>query len=1144
MSLKLSALLLVFGICMCLGFTGQIAYANEYNSTSNFMLLSGSGYDSPKFDCKSDSECVMLVYNDVLDRIELSLTFDKFRTINTTMVLAGWTPVPGHPIRDNYPFVYDVQFINDSFYNLEYRRTLYSFNSSTQTLATVCTISDDDYFILGFYNSTYMVVGQTFVGNSNFNINLVKNDCNLTTKIVVGTWLGLSGYGVSDTNIDDITGFIAWKSGFTSTTEIIGTLDITIRYSTHFSAQTDLNGFPSTYDGLWDYANNKIYFRNVTYVATASTTDMSTWGTAQIYYTFGNTIQREDRKSFTGHDVVMFENSSGIFVGDTWEAPSYTPATEYVNGVKVYGTSSWLAFLGYRSYSPKVDCQADMQHCLMLVYDTGAYWSVFPAIVGLYSVNGFQTITSSFIVPNSGVLGTEITDSNFAYANLPYDVKYNPTDDKYYIIANDNTVNPKIYNWSSSGGLGIKASLSQDCEQYGNTRSIFGIAGKETSAPQVYVLCAGWGGVSPGLSGYDTNLAKYWLYNGSYISVSGITNNFACTNPTNFCGGLDLSTGGFIDGLTEYSLVYRVYSTGSASPNTVVQFTKSSNINTYFPTDSNYAGLQYWREGIDLVYTRAQGSVSAGQYKTLTGDFISYTTPVLYYAWNLENAESIPRTDRTVTSNYRVYVFERVSASDSGIFVYREPIMPVYVFARYVNPVTQQPDNPVMTSATLTCPSGYSSTGVGSDVTLRTTCETAMNLQLLATGFLPTLGNITFDKIGGCNSMFVRANYLPSSYNVNVTIRDQQTGSAIAGASVVMSGVGTFTTDSEGHASVTVQPVMNPFFVHSTDSGSCTENMQVSGTARSYWLQLSATGFRTSNYYNFKFVDETLLNGIAYFTYKNSDALTLYLTKGADVDVRVYTFDGVPVEKNLVSVKASGATIYVMSNGVPLSIDTATQFPATFRLINNSASFVATFNLTQGTYYETKTLTIVNTTNFYSLSFTLPESSSYSCVSSADCTSSFCQGTFFSELTGCIAGQCSYDISSCTLCDADKGCYEQTSSTECFFDTDCIDSCASVGFLSEGLCGISNLCIIHTKECSHGCVTVAEGEDYCAEAPPLVSCDQSTVVGMLSCMQSGLMGFIGDTYSPMFMIGLALFIMIIVITILALAFKGAQQAIR
>jgi hypothetical protein len=1144
MSMKLSALLLVFGICMCFGFTGQVAYANEYNSTSNFMLLSGSGYDSPKFDCKSDSECVMLVYNDVLDRIELSLTFDKFRTINTTMVLAGWTPVPGHSIRDNYPFVYDVQFINDSFYNLEHRRTLYSFNSSTQTLATVCTISDDDYFILGFYNSTYMVVGQTFFGNGNFNINLVKNDCNLATKISIGTWLGLSGYGVSDTNIDDITGFIAWKSGFTSTTEIIGTLDITIRYSTHFSAQTDLNGFPSTYDGLWDYANNKIYFRNVTYVATASTTDMSTWGTAQIYYTFGNTIQREDRKSFTGHDVVMFENSSGIFVGDTWEAPAYSPAVEYTSGTRIYATSSWLAFLGYRSYSPKVDCQGDMQHCLMLVYDTGAYWSVFPAIIGLYSVDGFQTITSTFIIPNSGVLGTEITDSNFAYQALPYDVKYNSVDDKYYIVANDNTANPKVYNWSSSGGLGVRATLSFDCEQYGNQRSIFGIAGKETSNPEILVMCAGWGGVSPGLYGYDINLERYWLYNGSYITTSGLQINLGCSSPINFCTSLDLASGGFVDGLNEYKIVGRVYSTGSAgSPNTYANTYTSSNINTYFPTDST--GLQYWREGIDLVYTRAEaGSVHAGQYKTLTDNFISYTTPVLYYSWDLTNAETIPRTDRVVTSNYRVYAYERNHATNAGIFVYRETIMPIYVFARYVNPVTQQPDNPVSVNAQLTCPSGYTTTGIGSDVTLHTTCESAMNLQLLATGFLPTLGNITFDKISGCNSMFVRANYLPSSYSVNVTVRDQQTGSVISGATVTMSGVGTFTTDSQGHASVTVQPVMSPYFVHSSDIGACTETMQVSGTARSYWLQVSATGFRTSNYYNFKFVDETVLNSIIYFTYKNLDALTLYLTKGADVEVRVYTFDGVPVENNLVSIKASGATVYVMSDGVPVAIDTATQFPATFRLINSSESFIATFNLTQGTYYEMKTLTIVNTTNYYSLSFTLPEASSYACVSSADCTSSYCQGTFFYELNDCVGGQCVYDVSSCTLCDAEAGCYEQTSSTECFFDTDCIDTCANPGFLSEGLCGSSNLCIFHMKECSNGCVSVVEGEDYCGEAPPIVSCDQSTVVGMLSCMQSGLMSFIGSAYSPMFMIGLALFIMIIVITILGLAFKGAQNVIR
>lgn len=1129
---------------MCLGFTGNVAYANEYNSSSSFQFLSGNTYDSPKFDCRSDSECVMVAYNDDSDRLELMLTFDKFRTVNSSLVItSGWTI--DTTVRDNFPHVYDVKFISDSFYYVTNRRILYSFNSSTQAVATVCNLSDDDFYFMGVYNSTYMLAVNVSTISSNIYWMLVKNDCNLSTRIDLGVGGVAGGFG-SPTCINDVSGFVTWLPAVSGVADLMA--DVYIKrdcgVTETFLVRLNNASFPSAYDGLWDYTNNKIYFRNVTYVATASTTDFSTWGTAQIIHPFGNAVEREDRKGFTGHDLVLFENSSGIYVGDTWVAPEYTPAVEYTSGTRIYSTSSWLWFLGYKSYSPKVDCQEDMQHCLMLVYDTGAVWSVFPAIVGIYTVNGFQSIQSTFIVPNSGVLGTEVTDSNFAYANLPYDVKYNPIDDNYYIIANDNTASPKIYNWSSSGGLGVRATLADNCEASGNKRWVFGIAGKETSAPQVYVYCAGWGGVSPGLYGYDTNLIKYWLYNGSWISTSTVTINHPCSSPVNFCASVALSTGGFIDGLTEYKLVGRVYSTGTAgSPLTLVETLVTSNINTFFPTDST--GLQYWREGVDLVYTRAEGgSVSAGQWKTLTDDFVSYTTPILYYAWDLGSAETIPRTDRTVTSNYRVYAYERNHASNAGIFVYREPIMPVYVFARYVNPVTQQPDNPVSVSATLACPSGYSSTGSGSDITLRTTCESAMNLQLLATGFLPTLGNITFDKIGGCNSMFVRANYLPATYSVNVTVRDQQTGNVIAGATVTMSGVGTFTTDSQGHASVTVQPVMNPYFVHSTDSGACTENMQVSGNARSYWLQVSAIGFRTSNYYNFKFVDETVLNGITYFTYKSSDSLTLYMTKGADVDVRVYTFDGIPVEKNLVSVKASGATVYVLSEGVPVAVDTATQFPATFRLINSSASFVATFNLTQGAYSETKTVNIVNTTNYYSLSFTLPENSSYVCVSEADCTPSYCQGTFFYDLQSCTGGQCIYGVQSCTLCDSEKGCYEQTSTTECFFDIDCVDNCANAGFLNQGFCGSSNLCIYHTTECSNGCESVDEGEDYCAEAPPFAECDQSTVVGMMACMQSGLMGFIGSVYSPMFLIGLALFIMIIVITILALAFKGAQNVIR
>jgi len=634
---------------------------------------------------------------------------------------------------------------------------------------------------------------------------------------VGGSWLGNGCGSASPSSTDlDVVGFYAGLDKYYVRGRLVaGGVTCNVFENTDVS----LGSFIDPYDGLWQYINYKIYYRNVTKEYSESTTDWASFGSpVEMWNWTTEEIEFAHRFSSAGYDLVVFKldsadpNDDGVYLYSNWIAPEYTPAVEYTSGTKIYSTSSWLAFLGFRSYSPKFDCQEDMQHCLMLVYDTGAYWSLFPAVVGLYSVNGFQSITSTFILPNTGVLSTEISNSYFNYANLPYDVKYNSVDDTYYLVVNDNTNSPKLYNWTSSAGLQLKGTFTQTCEQFANLYKVFGIAGRETSAPMVFSLCVGHGGVSPGLYGYDINVERFWLYNASYIDIiSSTTNEFSCGG---FCQTYYLAVGGFMGKNNEFSLLTRVYQVPqSGSPSTYYRALESSNVNTYFPND--YTGLQYWREGIDLVFTRTEsGGVSAGQWKTLTDDFVSYTTPVLYYAWNLGNSETIPRTDRTVTSNYRIYGYEKTSSTDSGIFVYREPIMPIYVFARYVNPITQQPDNPVTVNAQLTCPSGYMSTGIGSDITLRTTCETAMNLQLLATGFLPTLGNITFDKIGGCNSMFVRANYLPSSYSVNVTVRDQQTGSAIAGATVTMSGVGTFTTDSQGHASVTVQPVMSPYFVH------------------------------------------------------------------------------------------------------------------------------------------------------------------------------------------------------------------------------------------------------------------------------------------------------------------------------------------
>jgi hypothetical protein len=314
----------------------------------------------------------------------------------------------------------------------------------------------------------------------------------------------------------------------------------------------------------------------------------------------------------------------------------------------------------------------------------------------------------------------------------------------------------------------------------------------------------------------------------------------------------------------------------------------------------------------------------------------------------------------------------------------------------------------------------------------------------------------------------------------------------------------------------------------------------VTGTPKSFWIQLSATGYKTTNYYNYPFAEEHTSNGDTYYTYKDESALNLYLDKGAEVQVRVYTSDGVQVEGNLVSVTEDGANhTFVVVDNVPISTSTATSFPATFRLVDERASYPANFTLVQGNHTESQNITILNTTDYYSISFTLPDDSSdQPCSTSADCTASFCVSNFFYELDDCTAGECVYDVESCVICDDSAGCYNEVTTETCYFDSECYDliECVNSAVLKDARCSSGNVCVTTELTCTYGCE-----DGICVGVPTDEGCDQSTVNGMLECMSAGVMSFVTSTYDPMFTIMIVLFIAGIVGTVIALAFRGFSR---
>jgi hypothetical protein len=1141
-----SFIAILLGVLFILG-TVDGVQASEYNTSS--LIVSGVDYNSPNFDCKSSDECLLIAHNNATNIIWGYYTLDGFTTINRTFSIASWTPDSG-ATRDNYPYTYDVFYRSgsDSYY-IANERTLYDYYPSNTTLTTVCTISGgagnttgNSYHFVGVYNATTNLALKIYDGAYQFDLVFIDG-CNQSLTHNLGTVYTSAGYS-SPANLYDVSGFVGWKDTITSLSDVA--MDVkTIRHVSVLESFTyNLGTFPDSYDGMWHYTDNKVYYRNSTYIKTASTTDFSSWGSPVDYWVNSEGVIREDRKNYATFDVVAFENASGIHWGNTYVAPAYTPAEEYVSGNWVYTPAFW--WLGAKAYSPKVACEQDMQHCLMLVYDTTAF---FGGLLGFYSVDGFQTPISfppnantfhAFTVP-SVVLTEEVLESNLDYQFLPYDLWYNDADGEYYLMTTSDTQSVKRYKYSQFAGLRVQSQgLSCRITDEFCYHKPLQIRGKETSQPEMIILNHFCGSsILPSCSGF-IDLQRYYLINGTYITYT----NLLTEAPTKSCPSAGFGTteqkdidelGGFVADTLDY-LEYEIY--GDFSCNGIQQY-DTLQAGT-FPTTS--LGYDYYKEGQDFVYKRAgSGSVAEGNWYTSTGDFTTYSAPQLYYAWDKASGEIIHQTDRTLLSGKRVYVFERTHYSDFGIYAYIEEVFPIYVFGRYTDPITGAPDNPVNQSVTLTCPSGYTTTDIDADALVYTTCDTAMNMSIYTSGFIPTSGALTFDIPAGCtSSMFMYVDYLPQTYSPNITIRDGVTGSPVSGATVKLDNVVQGTTDANGLLQLTVNPIQSPSFVQST--AGCGIYLDVTGTPREYWLQASATGFRTTNDYSFEFAEQHVVGNATSYTYKTEDALNFYLDRGSDVLVRVYTFDGVQVEGNLVSVKSEGANqTLVMINDVPTATDTATSFPATFRLVDDRASWSANFTLTQGNHTESQNITIINTTTHYTLSFTLPDDSDEQpCNTILDCTESYCIGNYYYDLQSCTGGLCVYDVESCILCDDEAGCYNTVTTETCYFDSECYDliECVNTAVLQDARCGETNVCVLQQVECTYGCE-----DDVCVGAPTVVECDQSSVVGMLQCMQAGILNFFGSTYDPMFAIVTAIFVAILIITLLAIGFKGFSRVI-
>jgi hypothetical protein len=322
-----------------------------------------------------------------------------------------------------------------------------------------------------------------------------------------------------------------------------------------------------------------------------------------------------------------------------------------------------------------------------------------------------------------------------------------------------------------------------------------------------------------------------------------------------------------------------------------------------------------------------------------------------------------------------------------------------------------------------------------------------------------------------------------------------------------------------------------------------TYSLYLNGTPKTYDYIVSKSGYQ-SGYGTFSLTSIHTPTAASDFTVQKTFSIDPTLTR---VIADVYTSDGVHYDGDQAVVRIGGAQngTYLEVGGIRTAQNYATAFPATFVVVDSRASWNASMNITQGLYFATANFTLYNTTTSYRQDFYLPNmSTQQQCTSTSGCTASFCRGSVWYGNGRCLSGTCTYDASSCVLCDVDAGCYTGTAATTCpsGLDVECygLNACIDTGSLRSYSCSSANACVYNIVACSYMCDTV---DNVCLAAPPVSLCDQSTPVGMLTCMRSGIMNFINFSYNPLMTIGVVLFLVVLITAALGAGFKALTKTL-
>lgn len=1103
---------------MSVGAQAQIDY-NE-----GFEILP-SNYLAPRMECEKTGDdvgqkCVLLVYDNTTKKLELFTTSSRFLndslplTSNQTVLTdANYEHIIA--INPSSSIPYDIYWISGyGFVIADGTDIPKRFIIDTGTLSNIVlmhtcgssrqAVMTGDKDLENFWVCILEGSGQLDA----YRLKYDGSDSHGGTMSYFQNWLGNGGGNyVGGVLLDglDNESFILYS--YNSTDGRKG-------YSNNTDAEIGAGRYDGVFEREYSVSSYEYFIRNSTYVARW---DRSSNQTTAFFKFNGNDIISQSLwvKSIDVNDmVIIFQNSTGINIYNTWSS-LYTAVPDEYNESKVVVTvqEDFFGLYVNAPYFPKVACSPSMGSCAMLYYDAGWLSTGGAGLKFYYTLTPDQDDWT--YVWNFGSYTITGNES-------PYDIVYNIADGKFRII---DGIRNKIFEWSGVGNPSL-------VKTYTGVSWIYDMFPLMFVDDQGEYLFMGVDYLEGGITDYNKVSIYQWNTDTETV-VLGLAVDRKYTIYGWGTGNSDAS---------DYWYDTWRGTTGYTNFDIKDELTYSGTIQYYYP-----------EEGVAFFEQAAAGSVGQGIY------YAGHTTPhgtdwvfpsvTPYYTYDAIHGEET-ETDSMYFEESKIYGVAR-RANDMGcipffgcgkVYFYEKANNPVFVTTSYYDEAIET-TNPLITSMTVECldPAiNYTAAAGASFNVFQLPCNSNINLTLQTTAAYPFYSETNFDFLIGCNQMNIEAVYI-KSFTSTLTVRDQVTGNAVPSATVYIEGT-PYTTDANGQIDYVVAPTTANFTVTTIPLPTCLVTMDATGVAVSENRYIYAT---KAGYYPW--------SGTVAFDF---DGETIYLNQGEFIVSRVYYKDGIEAtgEKTSALINATGADqIYVIRGGIPYDETEDNDFPVTFQTIDALSSYTVTLGLTWGNFTDTTQVSVTPAKNNYGCNenacFELPFYSTdpeVGCATDLDCEQSFCLGSIFKELIQCntITGQCEYQQTACpTFCDNDIGCYTSVEANEsCNFDSECYDliACISTAVLRDAHCSPSlGVCVTEHVQCTYGC------EYGACKLPPVVpTCDQSTVAGMLACTQAGIMGFIGSTYDPMFMLLAVIAIVVIFVTLLSLAVKGVSNVIR